>query len=74
MCVCVCVTELYRHFRSAYSVSDPFNWRNEFEKGPIFSKYFQPRLEPFSEERTFEMTNKITSSLHLFKKLEEEQV
>ena len=41
------------------------------KKCHIFSKYFQPQLEPSSEEWTFEMTKTIMS---LFKEKEEMQV
>ena len=40
----------------------------------IFPKYIRLHLQLFSEERTFEMADTMTNCMHLFKKLEEEQV
>ena len=60
--------------RSAYSICNPFNslyelpdiWMEWIQKGRIFF--------PSSGGQTFEMTNTMASRMHLFKKLEEEQV
>ena len=66
---------------SAYCISDHvFVWiiwhvnGTNSKRRHIFHKYFQSHQEPSLEEQTFEMTNKMTSCMHLSKELEEEQV